>query len=221
MRLLPLFLVGSVLFGCSVARMRPDPALAKANVWPVNVDGGLFSDDSITFGPWRAVNIERSWKSSSSSTTGPVKSESSKQSWSFTLNSVRVSCTYRVGDTTVAIGKGMTIGGSHGENMVCDTARGDERGVISLVREDSGWRGSIDHAGIKVALSSRHELENGGTSTYSPAGYDARDGNGVFAAIQTINSPVVWMNPMDAPVQELAAAAFVSVYYLEKVPRNH
>lgn len=199
--------------------MRTDPALSRANVWPVAVDGGLFSDDSITFGPFRAVNIDRSWKSTSSSTSGPVTSGSSRQTWSFDLGAVRVTCTYRIGETSVAIGSS-TFTSTSGESMVCETARGSERGVIALAREGSGWRGSIRHADADLGLSSRHELEGAATS-YQPAGYDVRDAGGVFASIQTINSPTVWMNTVDAAKQELAAAAFVSVYYLEKVPRQH
>lgn len=205
--------------GCTVAKMRPDPSLAKANVWPVNVEGGLFSDDAIAFGPFRAANIDRSWKSSSGSSTGPVTSTSSRQTWSFALGALQVSCTYRAGETSVAIGSS-TFTSTQGEHMICETIRGGERGVVAVSLNGSGWSGAIRHAGYELPISSRHELE-GSATTFQPAGYDIKDQGSVFASIQTINSPTVWMNTVDQAKQELAAAALVSVYYLEKVPRHH
>ena len=194
--------------------MRPDPALAKANVWPVAVD------DSIAFGPYRAVNIQKSWKSTSGVTNGPVTSESSRQTWSFDLGAVRVFCTYRAAEVNVATGAG-TFGSNRGEHMQCDTIRGSERGVVSVQLTGSGFSGSLRHASHELTIASRHELEGAATSTFDPAGYDVKEGTTVFASIQTINSPTVWMTSVEQPKQELAAAALVALYHLAQVPRAH
>ena len=222
MRLVTFFSASLLLTACTVARMRPDPALAKASVWPVAVEGGLTSDDAVAFGPYRAVNIQKSWKASSATTTGPVTSESSRQTWSFDLGAMRVFCTYRAAETNVAIGS-TTFTSNGGEHMQCETIRGSERGMILVGLTHgggSGWTGAIKHATNELAIASRHELDGAG-SMADPVGYDVKEGTTVFAAIQTINSPTVWMSNVEQAKQELAAAALVSVYYLAQVPRRH
>lgn len=195
--------------------MRPDPALASATVWTAQI-----GDDTVTFGPFQATHVKRSWTSSDSATTGPVTSADSSQSWSFDLGALHVECVWRAAETSVAIGKS-TVAGKTSESLSCSTARGTgPRGAIRLVHDDARWTGSAEHEGVKLGLRSRHELEGGSTSG-DPVGFEASDVKGVFAAIQTINTPAVWMNPGDEKGQELAAAAMVATYFLAKVPERH
>ena len=216
-----LLIMGLGIFGCSSAQMVIDKDLVSiSDQYEISERPGAFSGEKLTFGPYSATEIDRSFVTSSGSGIGSISSNTKVQRFTYNFKGTKDwagKC--KVEGEGISIGSSVTAGEK--KEIFCIFSPGEEnRG--SEVR---GWnfefkgqdlisaKGFFKVGSKTVSLVGTNKFEGSSLPYGKPTGFYFYVENKVVAGVDVINSKgPVWIDKnLSAEVKDAIGAVMVAL----------
>lgn len=212
-----------IVAGCSAARMPVDESLAGGDNWTVEGRQGWKIHERLTFGPYAATDVDRSWTKGRDRVIDELEMNRRRQTFNFTLSTSgtplwSVACEARVrrGEVNTPV---VDIEFRNRSSLDCALSPlGDDREDWILALEERGERplkGTLASSDGILQIDGTNKLK-GGLPASLTTGYYIRRGERRLGAIEVVNNGAVRIAAgLSLAEREVVAAAAAALLLLE------
>ena len=213
--------------GCiSTARMAVPPALASAPAWPVSGRQGWKLNERLSFGPFRAEAVRRSWTRGSDWKVAPYEQSRRRQTFGFTLVGEGRELLRGEFQTTLQR-RGLDVGfdvdlqnRSALEGQLRVVGDGTPAGWTLKLREEgqTPWVGTVTGGSVVLRVTGTARLQGSPLPLDQPSGYIISLGDRDLAAVEVIGDGMVrFADGIDPALQPVVAGTAAALLLVEEL----
>lgn len=217
-----------LLAGCQAARMPVPPALSASERLAVQGRQGLKIREHVRFGPYEAVEIDRSWTRGSDLQVQAYEGNRRKQQYTFVLREGdasrwHVSCEAFLRKHTIRT-KVVDVELEDRSALDCDIrAAGDASGAWTLALAENQERpleGDLTNGDERLRVRGTRRLQKG-LPAETTTGYEVLAAGRAVAAVEVINAGAVWLDASAARERQGLLSATAAALLLLEDLRAH
>ncbi len=219
--------IATLFIGCRMARMAiPEPLMTEAVEMTVEGRQKFTFKESLTFGPYRVTDVDRSWTKTSSWGGQWFSNSKAKQSYEFTLRDSNTpiweaQCATGVDERELNFNN--FLGGqleitSASIYFACAFLEKQERKRWRLVMSQSPSEmvmdGVLTDGQTRINVKGSQKLQGSPIPLSDPTGYEFELRGHIVGAVEVINKGSVWLHPSIEPEIRSALATASSALLL-------
>ncbi|KIX12953.1 hypothetical protein [Dethiosulfatarculus sandiegensis] len=221
--------------GCTPAHMALESGFKqKADHMPVKGRQGFNFQESFSFGPYKAANVQRGWTHSTAWGFLGYEDFSAEQDYQFELinqqgKTWQVNCALGVRQKLIQTLLGDNKGSftweisRHG-NMACTILQGDKTNSWRLVMARSTGETALNgllFSNVKtIQVKGSNRLAGSSITLSDPTGYFFKQAGGIVGAVEVINQGAVWLLPNTENSRDPMAAASAALMLYQDIGRD-
>lgn len=214
--------LSTLLLACSTAHMPLPNTLSSMDPMPVKGRQGQKIKESLSFGTFEAIEIDRSWVKGGDIQLTAFESGKRSQHFTFQLRDEGadrwfVSCEASLRRSAVNT-EVVDVEIMNRSRATCYITLQPDISITWILtlgeRGDRPLVGDLTNKAKLLTVTGTRKL-SGGLSAESETGYEFREGEQVLAAVEVINNGVVWLPEPTTPDRDVLAAAMAALLLLE------